>query len=282
MSARDSGRGAPARAALLAALGTALGVALPIAAAPAGAAAQGLAERVARVEGVARLSFATRPDVCGDGAGTIGYGDGRRTIRRTGSVRSHGEWEPDGCVPGPARVSLTVRGGEVTRMRLYVGGRWRAGGDSATDLGMVAAPAAADFLLSLAERGDGPPAGEAVLAATLADSAVVWPRLLRLARDDGRPRATRREAAFWLAEAAADRNTGTARASRDEDSPDVEVRKQAVFALSQRPRDESVPALTRIARTNRDPDVRRAALFWLGQSGDDRALDLFEELLRER
>jgi hypothetical protein len=32
-------------------------------------------------------------------------------------------------------------------------------------------------------------------------------------------------------------------------------------------------------RTHRDPDIRRRAIFWLGQSNDPRALALFEELL---
>jgi HEAT repeat protein len=60
---------------------------------------------------------------------------------------------------------------------------------------------------------------------------------------------------------------------------DREVREQAVFALSQRPRDEGVPALIRIAKTHNDPEIRRRAIFWLGQSNDPRALALFEELL---
>jgi HEAT repeat protein len=57
------------------------------------------------------------------------------------------------------------------------------------------------------------------------------------------------------------------------------VREQALFALSQRPRDEGVPALIRIAKTNKAPELRRKALFWLGQSEDPRALALFEDLL---
>lgn len=52
------------------------------------------------------------------------------------------------------------------------------------------------------------------------------------------------------------------------------------LALSQRSNDEGVPALIRIARTNPDPELRKTALFWLGQSEDPRALDLFEEILR--
>jgi HEAT repeat protein len=61
-----------------------------------------------------------------------------------------------------------------------------------------------------------------------------------------------------------------------------EVRKQAVFALSQRPKQDGVPALIQIARTNRDPEIRKTALFWLGQSKDPRALALFEEILTRR
>ena len=40
-----------------------------------------------------------------------------------------------------------------------------------------------------------------------------------------------------------------------------------------------MPALIQIARSNRDPEVRKKAFFWLGQTGDPRALALFEEVL---
>jgi hypothetical protein len=43
-----------------------------------------------------------------------------------------------------------------------------------------------------------------------------------------------------------------------------------------------VAALIQIARTNRDPEIRKNALFWLGQSHDPRALALFEEILTRR
>jgi HEAT repeat protein len=55
-----------------------------------------------------------------------------------------------------------------------------------------------------------------------------------------------------------------------------------VFALSQRPSKEGVPALIEIAKSNRDPEIRKNALFWLGQSHDPRALALFEEILSRR
>lgn len=245
------------------------------------AGAQSLTERVARVrDGTVHLSYAARPDVCGDGRGSVSFGSGRRVIHGSGTTISGSrEWEPDECEPGPARVSLRVTGGAVTRLRVYVGGRWRAGLDSVTDLGTVSAPAAADYLLSLAERAGGEAGDEAIFAATLADSAAVWPRLLRIARRDDVPSRTRKQAVFWLGQAAGDTVAATLEPLAVDDRVDREVREQAVFALSQRPRDEGVPALLRIARANRDPEIRRKAIFWLGQSEDPRALALFEELL---
>ena len=56
--------------------------------------------------------------------------------------------------------------------------------------------------------------------------------------------------------------------------------RQAVFALSQMPKDEGVPKMIEVARTNRNAEVRKQAMFWLGQSGDPRALEFFEDILR--
>jgi hypothetical protein len=37
-----------------------------------------------------------------------------------------------------------------------------------------------------------------------------------------------------------------------------------------------------VAKNNRNPEVRKQAMFWLGQSQDPRALTFFEEVLRVR
>jgi len=84
---------------------------------------------------------------------------------------------------------------------------------------------------------------------------------------------------FWLGQAAGDAATRGLTDLVDDADMDRDVKEQAVFALSQQPHEAGVPALIRIARTHREPGVRRKALFWLGQSGDPRALALFEELL---
>jgi len=109
----------------------------------------------------------------------------------------------------------------------------------------------------------------------------VWPMLLKLARDDQAPTRTRRQSVFWLGQAAGDAATRDLADLVDDGDLDRDVKEQAVFALSQQPRDAGVPALIRIARTHREPGVRRKALFWLGQSDDPRALAVFEELLTE-
>ena len=46
-------------------------------------------------------------------------------------------------------------------------------------------------------------------------------------------------------------------------------------------KDESVPKLIELARSHRDPDVRKQAMFWLGQSGDARAVEFFEAVLKK-
>jgi hypothetical protein len=49
--------------------------------------------------------------------------------------------------------------------------------------------------------------------------------------------------------------------------------------MSQLPKDEGVPKLIEIARTQRNREVRKQAFFWLGQSNDPRALSFFEQVL---
>jgi hypothetical protein len=60
---------------------------------------------------------------------------------------------------------------------------------------------------------------------------------------------------------------------------ETETRKHLTFALSQSPVAEAVGTLLAMARSDREPEVRGQALFWLGQSKDPRALDFIEEIL---
>ena len=62
-------------------------------------------------------------------------------------------------------------------------------------------------------------------------------------------------------------------------SEDREVRQIALFGLGRRATDESVPILLRVARQDRDPEIRRMAIFWLSRTHDPRAISFFEEVL---
>lgn len=238
---------------------------------------QSIAQRVAGIEdGKVRMSFASRPGVCGDGRGSVSFDGGR--VRQVHRGDYNEDWQRD-CEHGPVRVVLRVRDGEVTRIDTYVGGRWRAPTSGTTELGAVSARDAARYLLDLARRIEPGDAGEAILPAMLADSVTVWPDLLDMAKDESLGRRTRSSATFWLSqEAAAAATAGLEELATDENG-DRGVRRTAIFALSQRPDDEGVPALIRLARGSTDPEVRRVALFWLGQSDDPRAIALFEEIL---
>ncbi len=72
---------------------------------------------------------------------------------------------------------------------------------------------------------------------------------------------------FWLGQKAGKRAT-EALTNAIENDPDRQVKKKAVFALSQLPKDEGVPQLIHVAQTNQNAAVRKDAFFWLGQSGD--------------
>ena len=242
---------------------------------------QSLERRVANApDGAVRFSYAAKPGI---------YGNGRNRISwdcRDGNCRHNQVYDYDvsyddrdtACDSGPVRVALTKRAGRVSDLRVYVGGEWRPSPD-ATNLGLIGTKDATSYLLELARRDESRASDKAIFAAILADSVSVWPDLLKIAKQADVSRKVRRNAVFWLGQAAGEAATRGLTELVDDKSADREVRETAVFALSQRPRDEGVPALIKIARQNPDPELRRKAIFWLGQSEDPRAISLFEELL---
>ncbi|MGH7515981.1 MAG: HEAT repeat domain-containing protein [Gemmatimonadales bacterium] len=237
-----------------------LAVSVPLAEAE----AQDATRRFASVrDGAAHLSFAVRGRTCWS---------------------NHGRMTDDDCPcgPGVAHATVSLASGRVTGFRMKVGRADAAApahDGSGVELGRVPAPEAAELLLALAAR-QGEDGEDLVAAASVADSAVVWPRLLELARSGSLERPTRRAAVFWLSQAADDAATRGLDSIVADPTGDRDLREHAVFALSQRPQDEAVPALIRIARGHGDGAIRRKAVFWLGQTDDPRAVALFEDILR--
>jgi hypothetical protein len=87
----------------------------------------------------------------------------------------------------------------------------------------------------------------------------------------------RGRALTWLAQ----RATSEALPAIDEalKDPELEVKKQAVNALSRFPNQEGVPKLIDVARTHANAEVRRQAMLRLGDSKDPRAVDFFAQIL---
>ena len=242
--------------------------------------AQSLAQRVRGVgTGTAVLRYTARPGTCGDGRDSFSFGSGMHFGTWYG--RSSDGMMP-ACEPGPARVWLRVEGGTITSMRVSVGAA-RTSEERPTELGAVPSAEAAAFFLALADSAEDNVGRRAIVAAVLADSVSVWPKLLAIAGDSARAsRRLRHDATFWLGQFAAAKLAGNAEniGTTDDGDDRDDARGQAVFALSQLRGHAGVEPLLQVARTNRDPFVRRKAIFWLGESGDPRAIALFREILR--
>ena len=117
----------------------------------------------------------------------------------------------------------------------------------------------------------------AVVALAMHEGPAATRSLVAIARDHAVPRM-RSDALFWLGQRAGNEAVATIAEAIDRD-PETEVKRRAVFALSQLPKDDGVPKLIEVARNNRNAAVRRQAMVWLGRSNDPRALRFFEEVL---
>ncbi|HEV2802666.1 MAG TPA: HEAT repeat domain-containing protein [Pyrinomonadaceae bacterium] len=90
----------------------------------------------------------------------------------------------------------------------------------------------------------------------------------------------RRHAIHMIGERAGKRSLDLLRETVESSSAETQIQMQAVNAISERPAEESVPLLIKIARTHPNQQVRRRAINVLGESGDPRALEFFREVLR--
>ena len=104
-------------------------------------------------------------------------------------------------------------------------------------------------------------------------------KLIEIARGS-LPNDVKKDALFWLGQEV---NQRAGEALRDvvmEETPEVEVQKHAVCAISRRDDDESIPLLIEVAEDHPNLAVRKQAIFWLGRKEDPRVINFFERLLR--
>lgn len=121
----------------------------------------------------------------------------------------------------------------------------------------------------------------AIFALTQSKEPEAMNAIVRAAHDDANARV-RGQALFWLAQRASAQISTAAIQQAIANDPETEVKKRAVFALTQIPHGDGVPMLIEVARTNKNAVVRKQAMFWLGQSKDPRALKFFEDVLAAR
>ncbi len=208
---------------------------------------------------------------------SCGLEPGDRTVRTSGGqpIANQGPIRLEG--PDTMVVLYRVAGKAVERVRIFspdceldAGGRtihWFDGVNPAESVAL---------LTSLVSGPDKVRSG-AIAALAMHRDDIAVPALLTLARQDASGKV-RGDALFWLAQTAGRKVAGDITAAIDND-PDTDVKKRAVFALSQLPKDEGIPLLIKVAKTNQNAAVRKQAMFWLGQSKDQRALDFFAEIL---
>jgi HEAT repeat protein len=102
--------------------------------------------------------------------------------------------------------------------------------------------------------------------------------LLDVARDPKGPVELRKKAIFWLGQSG---GSGGELASLYSALTERELKEQVIFALSQLDVPAAVDQLMEIAKKDRDPEMRKKAIFWLGQSEDPRAAQYIEQILND-
>jgi hypothetical protein len=229
----------------------------------------------------AQFHFAAREGVCGNG----------KTYFRTdedgwnGTFYSNDGMRNDPCVNGPVRVVISRAGKEVVRVETYVGPA-PADAPPAQELGAVPVKEAVAYLLGVAATSDGRPARDALTPAMLADSSVVTPALLEIARDQSRSRDIRRNAITWLSRRRDEKGgvgaAGIAKALdqlvRDRTESET-IRTQALGTISRFDRGEGIPALMGFAG-DADKWLARQAFQTLSRSGDPRARQFVREQVK--
>ena len=200
------------------------------------AVAQGLAARIASLrDGSATLTYAARPDVCGDGHTIILRGTEQRgeivIFSDEGNViTSTGAVQMPVCTTGPVQLRFVIQDHRVGMLWPAVGGRAAPRAD--VNLGVVGTADVVDWLLGVARSANEQTASRALLAAAIADSVRISSRIFAIARDRSLPPANREQGLKWATRVASRESNDTidqgARAIAADESDVPDVRERAI------------------------------------------------------
>ena len=102
--------------------------------------------------------------------------------------------------------------------------------------------------------------------------------LLEVAQDPKQSVEVRKKAIFWSGQGGTSaEELGRLYSTLQE----RELKEQVIFALSQVKGPGAVDQMIEIARKDKDPDMRKKAVFWLGQSKDPRAAEFLMQLINQ-
>jgi HEAT repeat protein len=102
--------------------------------------------------------------------------------------------------------------------------------------------------------------------------------LLGLARDSSQGIEMRKQALFWAGQGGAPITELTRLYANVGDQA---MREQLVFVYSQRDEPAALEKLIDIAKHDSNPELRKRALFWLGQSEDSRAVEALQQVIEQ-
>ena len=103
--------------------------------------------------------------------------------------------------------------------------------------------------------------------------------LIGVAQNEREPMEVRKNALFWAGQMK--QVPFADLAAMYDRVQDREMKEQLVFVYSQRNETEAVDKLIQIARTEKDPELRKNAIFWLSQSRDPRVADFLLEIINK-
>ena len=102
--------------------------------------------------------------------------------------------------------------------------------------------------------------------------------LMDLATDETEDVEMRKKALFWAGQTG---GSTTELVNLYGRMRNPEIKEQLIFVYSQRGDKPSVDKLLDIAKNDPDKELRKKAIFWLSQSDDPRAADLLQSLLEQ-
>jgi HEAT repeat protein len=106
--------------------------------------------------------------------------------------------------------------------------------------------------------------------------------LATLARDKSKNEKVRNNAVFWIAQSRVPNRVGLLEDIYKNSMDNAKIRQQVMFALSQTREPQAVTIMGNVAQNDPDIEVRKQAVYWLGQSRSPEANQTLEKLLQKK